>query len=194
MYAHLNARFLTALLKIHHFISVTFVMVAYSLQFISSILLIVPIVQESRVPRAIVHGILSVSSVIELIISIVSNDFDGKLKSLFMCLSCIQHVLMGASSRHMRIHGTYEQPTYIKSLIDDYTSFVKTYANRYKLSSVTILTSVILCAYSIPTWISYWTDNSFAAHMAKMRLMRYTATIAFLAAIGSEDKQRKKRL
>lgn len=194
MYSHINARLLTSLLHIPHLVSVSLVMMSYLLQFVSSILLLVPIVQESRVPRAIIHGILSFASIIELAISIIYGDFDGKLKSLFMCLSCVQNALNGASSRHMRIHGTCERPSYVKTLIDDYTSLLKTYANRYKLSSVSTVIIFIILLYSIPTWILYFTDTTFAGHLAKMRVIRYIATVAFLAAIGSEDKHRKKQL
>jgi hypothetical protein len=193
-YAHINARLLTSLLNIPELISVVIVTLLYSLQFISSMLLLVPIMQESRVPKAIVHGILSFASIVEFMISIVYSDFDGKLKSLFMCLSCIQQTLVGISSRHMRIHGTYERSSYIKMRIDDYTSFVKTRASRYKLSSITTVAIVIILIYSVPTWISCLYDTSFAGQLAKMRVMRHIAVIAFLAAVGSEDTRCKKNL
>lgn len=192
VYANLNARLLSSIVHVHSSVSIMVVMLAYAIQFLSSILLIIPIVRENRITRTIVHAVLSFSSFIELLISVIYNDVDGKLKSLFMLLTCMQNALTDASSRHLRIQSiafVTQTPSTIERFANSYTSFVRTRSTRYKGSSLCIVLTILIVLYNIPNIITFLCESSLASQLAKIRIVRYAAIVAFLCAIGGEDKR-----
>lgn len=186
--AAINAKFVSHVSALPHTVAYGLIVTTYALQLLLTVVLLHPLMNERRRVRLAVFGGLAMTCALELALARLSDDHDGTWKSVFMMAACAQHALNAASSRHLRMHGIWAADSRLQQLADRYTAAVRVPMRRYRMSSLSIFVLAGLMLRAVPYAWQLCSGNVLARELAASKLYHTAAIVAFVSAVGSEDR------
>lgn len=102
-------------------------------------------------------------------------------------------MLRDMSSRHYRVQGNnlggIDRGNSIQSWIDEYSTTVRTRCTRYRMASITAVSTTALLVWNLPTMIQLLQSQGLHFEMAKVKMYKTLAICAFAFSLGAEDQQ-----
>jgi hypothetical protein len=166
-----------------------FLLLTYGSQLFTATILCVPVVTDQRVSRPTVIGTLTTLALIESIVHILSNDWDGLAKGLLLLSTCLTHLVDALSSRsRLHVNGMLDACGY-KDTIDASLGRLRDTASRYRFGAHAVFLIVLSVLYTTGTSESMFASNSMRSQLAKNQWTKTMGFVALCASIGANDRR-----
>lgn len=189
-----NAAFLMNVSVLPQLIAHVLILGIYSSQLCLTLILLHPLSMENRHLRARIYFGVTITAMLEWWIAWLSRDVHGQWKAFFLGLACIQHAFNAVCARNLKKHNLSHSSSRLQSFVDSYSSLMRTLLSRYRACAIASLFISALTVRAL--WFVYQlrSSNPLAREMASCKLYYAMASVAFIAAVGSEDRRSQKTL